>query len=193
MRTLALAPLVVVVALAGCRKEPAPAPESTAPAPAPVAEPAPAPAPRTASASLTSRDDLAITGTVTFSESGDGVEIQAHVENAPAGPHGFHIHEVGDCSAADFTSAGGHFNPADVPHGGPDDMERHAGDLGNIEIGEDGTGHLTMSSELLTVAEGPVSVVGRAVVLHETADDLVSQPTGAAGARLACGVIAADS
>ncbi len=76
-----------------------------------------------------------------------------------------------------------------MPHGGPIDMERHAGDLGNVEVAADGSAHLEMSSSMITVAAGPSSVVGRGVILHEKADDLVSQPTGAAGARLACGVV----
>ena len=96
---------------------------------------------------------------------------------------------MGDCSSADFKSAGGHFNPTDMPHGAPSDAERHAGDLGNVEVAEDGTAHHEMTSSVLTVSAGAASVVGRGVILHEKADDLVSQPTGAAGGRIACGVI----
>ena len=97
---------------------------------------------------------------------------------------------TGDCSSADFKSAGGHFNPAGVPHGGPSDAERHSGDLGNIEIGEDGSGTLTLTSDLITLAAGqPTSIVGLAVILHEGTDDLASQPTGAAGGRIGCGII----
>ena len=81
-------------------------------------------------------------GTVTFTEAEGAVNIVAHITGAPTGPHGFHIHEVGDCSASDFTSAGGHFNPAGVDHAGPTDDVRHGGDLGNIEVAEDGTAHL---------------------------------------------------
>lgn len=104
--------------------------------------------------------------------------------------HGFHIHESGDCTAADFTSAGGHFNPTNAPHGGPDDAEHHAGDLGNIEIGEDGTGTLDLASSMLTLDAGATnSAVGKAVILHAGQDDLETQPTGDAGARLACGVV----
>lgn len=128
-------------------------------------------------------------GTVTFRENGDVVEIRAEVSGAPAGNLGFHLHEVGDCSAPDFTSAGGHFNPAGHPHGAPTAAERHAGDFGNITIGEDGSGTLLFTSADLTIAEGPSSVVGRAVVLHEKTDDLATQPTGNAGARIACGVV----
>lgn len=144
----------------------------------------------TASAVLMPREDGTTTGGIVFEQTGDTVAITVHIENAPPGTHGFHLHEVGDCSAPDFTSAGGHFNPGSAPHGGPMDAERHAGDLGNVEVAEDGTAHVEITSDMLTVAAGPNSVVGRGVILHEDADDLVSQPTGAAGGRLACGVIA---
>ncbi len=140
-------------------------------------------------AALQSRGDMTVAGSVTFSQWGDSVEVVAEVRGVSPGPHGFHIHEIGDCSAPDFTSAGGHFNPGGTPHAGPSDPVRHAGDLGNIEIGEDGSGFLTISSSLITLAPGPNSVVGRAVILHEKADDLVSQPTGDAGGRIACGII----
>ncbi len=148
-----------------------------------------APAVLVATATLMAREGGTVAGQVMFTEGDGEVSIIAHITGAPPGTHGFHIHDVGDCSAADFKSAGGHFNPSDMPHGAPTDMERHAGDLGNVEVGEDGrAGHESMSS-MITVAGGPGSVVGRGVILHEKADDLVSQPTGAAGSRLACGVV----
>lgn len=146
--------------------------------------------PATATAELQGRADSGISGTVTFTEEDGVVRIVAQVQGAPAGAHGFHIHETGDCSAEDFTSTGGHFNPAGVDHAGPDAEVRHAGDLGNIVIGEDGTGTLELTSNLVTVGEGDNSVVGRGVILHEGEDDLTSQPTGAAGGRIACGVVA---
>ena len=165
-----------------------------APAETEAVEQAPPPAaPTTATAVLTPRaDQEGLSGTVTFTAEADGVSIVAHIEGASSGDHGFHIHEVGDCSADDFTSSGGHFNPAGVDHAGPADEERHAGDLGNITIGEDGTGHLEVATNLITLGEGDNSVIGRAVVLHEGTDDLTSQPTGAAGGRIGCGVIQLD-
>jgi len=172
-----------------CAPEPEPGPE---PAPEPIAMEEEA-APVTASAHLTAAEGSEISGQVDFTETEDRVRITAHVVGAPSGTHGFHVHEIGDCSAADFTSAGDHFNPAGVEHGGPDAEVHHAGDLGNIEIGEDGTGHLELTSKQLTVSAGDSSVVGRAVILHADADDLTSQPTGAAGARLACGVVEVGS
>ncbi len=187
MKMIALAVVPVLVA-AGCAKKAEVAPESAQTAPMAEASMA---EPMTAMATLTPRGDMTVSGMVMFSQEGDVVTITAHIEGAPPGMHGFHIHEVGDCSSEDFKSAGGHFNPADTVHGSPDDAERHAGDLGNIEIGEDGSAHLEISSELITLGEGANSVNGRGVILHEMADDLVSQPTGAAGSRLACGVIEA--
>ena len=172
-------PLLVV----GCAKK------EEAPAPAPVVEEAAAPEPMTAVAVLQPRGDLTLTGSVTFTQVGDTVTIAARVEGVTPGKHGFHLHELGDCSAEDFTSTGGHFNPTDAPHGGPDDRVRHAGDFGNIEVGEDGTGHVELTSDMITVAAGPNTVVGRAIILHEGEDDLESQPTGAAGGRIACGVV----
>jgi Cu-Zn family superoxide dismutase len=131
-----------------------------------------------------------ISGTVTFTETANGVAVTAHLTGIEgSGPRGFHLHETGNCSAADFSSAGGHFNPTGAAHGAPDSPEHHAGDLGNVEVGADGTVHLERVSTMLTVASGPNSVVGRAVILHEKADDLTTQPTGNAGGRVACGVV----
>lgn len=129
-------------------------------------------------------------GTVTFTEGADGVEFSAELQNVEgAGPHGIHVHEAGECSAPDFTSAGGHFNPEGTDHACPPTAPRHAGDFGNVEIAEDGTGTLSLTSDLITVAPGTTSVVGKAVILHGGEDDCTSQPSGAAGPRIGCGVI----
>lgn len=129
-----------------------------------------------------------VRGTVTFTRNGSSIKVEAELEGLTPGKHGFHIHEKGDCSAADATSAGGHFNPDDSDHGGPNDQERHVGDLGNIEAGEDGRATLQMEDSVITFS-GANSIIGRAVVVHADEDDLTSQPTGNAGGRLACGVI----
>lgn len=180
--------LLAATVAVGCAKKQ----EEAAPAPEPAAAPAPMEMQMdTVATTLQAREGSTVAGTVTFSQEGDGpVKIVAEVSGVTgSGEHGFHIHEKGDCSAPDFTSAGGHFNPGETIHGGPMDPEHHAGDLGNIEIGEDGTGRLEISSDMLTLGEGPNSIIGRSVILHEKSDDLVSQPTGAAGGRIACGVI----
>jgi len=131
-----------------------------------------------------------LSGKVSFMETDEGLKINAVVENAPPGKHGFHIHENGSCEDGG-KAAGGHFNPESVSHGDilKDGFQHaHAGDLGNIEIGPDGKGTLEKVISKLTLDEGEFGVVGRSVILHEKTDDF-GQPTGNAGGRIACGVI----
>src|SRR5437660_8966075 len=129
-----------------------------------------------------------VMGTVTFTKTGDAVQVVADVTGLTPGKHGFHIHEFGDCSASDATTAGGHFNPTHKPHGAPDSAERHAGDLGNLEADASGKAHLEWKDKMLKFS-GADSILGHAVIVHEKEDDLKSQPVGNAGGRLACGVI----
>lgn len=146
-----------------------------------------------ATATLRTADGTEI-GTVTFTEEtiGATVQIQADFHDVEAdGAHGFHLHETGECSAPDFTSAGGHFNPEGVDHACPPTSPLHAGDFGNVEI-SGGSGSLEQSSDLVTVSAGETSVVGRAVILHGGEDDCTSQPSGDAGPRYACGVVALE-
>lgn len=182
--------LLPLLACGGAPQEEAAPAEDAAPMEEPVAAEVEQAEPVMATADVTDRQEGGVRGKVSFTDVEGNTDVVVHIEGAPPGTHGLHIHETGDCSADDFTSAGGHFNPADTPHACPPEPERHAGDLGNIEVGEDGTGELELTTDLITVSEGPSSVVGRAVILHADADDCQSQPTGAAGARLACGVIA---
>lgn len=143
-----------------------------------------------ARATIEPRSGSNVRGWATFTDrSTGGVAVVVHIENAPPGTHGLHVHEKGDCSAPDASSAGAHFNPGGMPHAGPTETHRHAGDLGNITIESNGTGHLELVTDLLTVRPGPNSVVGKSVVFHEKADDLTSQPSGNAGGRLGCGVV----
>ena len=165
----------------------------------PAAEPAPepaAPAVITAVAELQARTDTEneFAGTVTFTqeEGSSEVTLAISLSGVEPGPHGFHIHETGDCSAEDFTSSGGHFAPAGNPHGAPDAAERHAGDFGNVVAGEDGTVQTTLTSTAITLADPAAnanSAIGKAVVVHGGEDDLTSQPSGAAGPRIGCGVV----
>jgi Cu-Zn family superoxide dismutase len=130
----------------------------------------------------------AVRGTVTFTVAQGGVRITAQLEGLAPGDHGFHVHEFGDCTAADGTSAGGHFNPAGAPHAGPDAGTRHVGDLGNLSADTQGMASYDRVDRTVTL-DGPHSVIGRGVIVHAGADDLASQPTGNAGGRVACGVI----
>jgi superoxide dismutase, Cu-Zn family len=130
-----------------------------------------------------------VTGTVAFrSTTEGGVRVQATVDGlAPGSTHGFHIHEKGDCGAPDGTSAGGHYNPTGAPHGLPPNEPRHAGDLGNITA--DAAGRATLDQVFTNFSLDWVNPVrGLGVIVHEKADQ-GTQPTGNAGARLACGVI----
>lgn len=129
-----------------------------------------------------------VTGTVTFTASGDSVKVVADINGLTPGKHGFHIHEFGDCSDPKAASAGGHFNPGHKQHGAPDSSDRHAGDLGNIEADASGKAHLEWTDSVMKLS-GADSIIGHAVIVHEKADDLKTQPTGDAGGRLACGVI----
>jgi superoxide dismutase, Cu-Zn family len=129
-----------------------------------------------------------VEGTVTFTKVENGVRVQAHIHNLTPGKHGFHIHEFGDCSSPDGMSTGGHFNPTKAPHAGPKEHKRHVGDLGNIEA--DDKGHATYDAvDAQLRFEGPTSIIGRGLIIHEKADDLKTQPTGDAGGRVSCGVI----
>lgn len=143
----------------------------------------------TAVATLEARSGSTVTGTVSFfADPGAPIHVVITVRGAAPGKHAVHIHEKGDCSAADASSAGSHFNPEKKAHGDHGSPEHHPGDFGNIEVGPDGTGHLELDSSSFTIAPGPLSARGLAVIVHEKPDDF-GQPTGNAGGRQACGII----
>jgi superoxide dismutase, Cu-Zn family len=129
-----------------------------------------------------------VSGKVVFTQTRSGVEINAEIEGLAPGKHGFHVHEFGDCSMADGTCAGAHFNPTGAPHAGPDDEKRHVGDLGNIEVARQGKATYKRVDKLIAL-NGPNSIIGRSVIIHADPDDLKTQPSGNAGARVGCGVI----
>jgi len=183
-------PLAVVALAAFACAPPAEEPIEEAPAIEEETAVEPEPAPLNATATLTTADGTEV-GTATFSQHGGQTSASFHLMGvSPAGTHAIHVHETGECTPPDFTTAGGHFNPAGVDHACPPATPRHAGDFGNLEIADDGGGHLELSTDLVTVEDGPNSVVGKAVILHAHHDDCATQPTGDAGGRLACGVIA---
>ena len=143
-----------------------------------------------ANAIISSSNDSGVTGIAVFTQNGDQITFTVEIQGASPGLHAVHIHEYGDCSAPDATSAGGHWNPTDVAHGKWGEGEFHLGDIGNITVGEDGTGRLTLTTDLWEIGTGSdVDVVGQSMIVHAGADDFVSQPSGAAGPRIGCGVI----
>jgi Cu-Zn family superoxide dismutase len=131
------------------------------------------------------------TGTVTFTEDGGKVKVVADIKGLkPNSKHGFHIHEKGDISAPDLSSAGGHYNPGKHQHGAPATGPAvHAGDLGNIEADDKGNAHYEITVENISINGENAPIVGRAVIIHAKPDDLKSQPTGDAGGRIGGGVI----
>lgn len=143
-----------------------------------------------ATAIIGSTNDSGLTGMAVFTQDGDQITFIIEVQNVSPGLHAVHIHEKGDCSAPDGTSAGGHWNPTDVAHGKWGEGEFHLGDIGNMTVGEDGTGTMTLTTDLWEIGTGSdIDVVGKGIIVHADADDFVSQPSGNAGARIGCGVI----
>lgn len=187
--------LIAPLALAACGGTTPPADAPPAATETPAAAPAPAPAPattlsvRSIEVPLAAKSDSKLSGTATFTEVDGGVKVKVQVAGAPTGKIATHVHEKGDCSAPDATSAGGHFNPASHPHALPPSAERHLGDLGNIDVGADGSGTTEITIKGATLKEGdPNSFLGRAIIVHAKADD-GGQPVGNAGGRIGCGVI----
>jgi Cu-Zn family superoxide dismutase len=141
-------------------------------------------------AELRPTKDSTASGMATFTQVGDKVRVHAVVSGLkPGQEHGFHVHEVGDCGSGDGMSTKGHFNPYGKPHAHFSTSERHAGDLPALKADAGGRAELTVELDVIKVAAGPSSVVGRGLIVHAQPDDYRTQPTGNAGARLACAVI----
>ncbi len=138
-----------------------------------------------------------VSGELTVTPEGSGVRITGTIDGLePSTQHGLHIHQIGDCSAPDASSAGDHFNPGDAPHGNPDGEQHHAGDLPNAHADSYGLAMVDVTVDQLQLGGGgEFDILGRAIVVHAQPDDYTSQPSGASGARIACGVIgtAADA
>ncbi|MGZ3744620.1 MAG: superoxide dismutase family protein [Pseudobdellovibrionaceae bacterium] len=156
----------------------------------PTAKPVEDQGPFSAQATIKPAKKQKAKGLVHFTQTDDKVKVEAMLEGLKPGPHGFHIHEKGDCSAPDFSSAGGHFNPTHKAHGGLEAAEKHSGDMGNIIADAKGKAKLTLELSGVTIG-GPEGILGKALIIHENADDLKTQPTGNAGGRIGCGVIEA--
>lgn len=127
-------------------------------------------------------------GTVKFKENSGEVTMNISAENLTPGVHAIHIHEKGDCSAPDATSAGGHWNPMTEMHGKWGHGEHHNGDIGNLTAGEDGKANLVFKTNrwCLTCDDDNKKIIGKAIVIHTKADDFTTQPTGNAGGRVGC-------
>lgn len=147
-------------------------------------------APKTISVLMESKSNSTAQGEVYFSESNGVVKLEAKFKGLKPGVHAIHLHEKADCSAPDGSSAGGHWNPTHEKHGKwGDDEGYHKGDIGNLEADNDGNASITMETDQWCIGCGDdkKDILGKSVIVHEGADDFVSQPTGDAGGRVACG------
>jgi Cu-Zn family superoxide dismutase len=142
-----------------------------------------------ATATIAAASGSHVAGTIELVEVAGGVTLTAKLTGLTPGEHGFHIHEKGDCSAADATSAGGHWNPEKHAHGSPDAAEHHMGDAGNLTASADGTVDQTITLHGASLGDGEDSAIGKGFIIHDKVDDFTTQPTGNAGARVGCGVI----
>lgn len=136
-------------------------------------------------------DGSGVTGTVHLKQRADLLEISGRISGLAPGEHGFHVHENGNCDGAGALSAGGHFSPENDPHGSPQnhDVAHHAGDLGNILADEDGNAEFSIFDTDLNLGDDASSIINRAIIVHENADDFVTQPAGNAGKRVGCAVV----
>ncbi len=162
------------------------APDTAASTPAPVV-----------AEKISARVELAATeghrgsGRLSLEREAQGVRIVGMLSGLDAGSeHGFHVHENGDCSAPDASSAGGHFNPHGQAHGKPDADQHHAGDMFNVQADAQGSARVDVLVPGVSLRDGAVGdVLGKSIVVHKQADDYVTQPSGNSGDRIACGVI----
>lgn len=192
MKTLTPILLVAsVIALSACSSS-APT-KSTAPAAATSTPAAPAAqsTAKSATVNLASASGSLVSGKLTIVPMGNGVHLTGEIGGlSPGSTHAIHIHEKGDCSAADASSAGGHFNPSAQPHGKVGSGAHHGGDMDNLVANAEGVAQVNTHAEGVTLGGGAANdVAGKAVIVHAAADDYRTQPTGNAGGRVACGVI----
>ena len=194
--TLGLA-IAATLLLAACSKEqPASAPrEPEATTAAPAEKATPSEAAHEAAAQIAPTQGNTVTGSVALNSSPQGVRITGAIQGLkPNAEFGFHVHEKGDCSAPDGSSAGGHFNPTQAQHGNPTSGAHHAGDMPNIKSNAEGVAQVDTTAAGTTLNGEPTTdIMGKAIVVHEGPDDYTTQPSGNSGKRVACGVIAAAS
>ena len=147
---------------------------------------------KTATAKIYPKSGSSVTGEVVFTERKGAVTVEVKIFGVGTGPVAIHIHNIGDCSSDDGTSSGGHWNPTDEGHGKWGVAPFHSGDIGNIKIDQTGKGKRSTTDEYgrWSIGGSPeTDIIGKAIVIHVGVDDMASQPTGAAGARIGCGVI----
>jgi len=127
-------------------------------------------------------------GTAKFTQSGKNVTLDLNAYKLTPGYHAVHIHEKGDCSSADATSAGGHWNPTDNQHGKWDTEHFHMGDIGNLIAGHDGVGRIVFKTDkwCMGCSDSSKNIVGKSLIIHSTKDDFHTQPTRNAGGRVGC-------
>ncbi len=189
--------VVATLLLAACsREQPEGAPrqpdETTA---APAEKTASAEAAPEAAAQIAPTQGNTVTGSLALAASPQGVRISGAIQGLkPDAEFGFHVHEKGDCSAPDGSSAGAHFNPAQAQHGNPASGEHHAGDMVNIRSNGEGVAQVDTTAAGTSLHGDPnTDVMGKAIVVHESPDDYTTQPSGNSGKRIACGVISATT
>ena len=174
-------PIILVAGLSACASAPAPRPQAPAAATGVIHH---------AIANLAAASGTLVSGRLTLTSTTSGVRIHGDIGGLqPGSSHGFHIHETGDCSRVDASSAGGHFNPDGKPHGRVGQGAHHAGDIDNIVADAQGVAHVDAQVNGISLGGGPNDILGRAIIVHAVPDDYSSQPAGNAGARVACGVI----
>lgn len=200
-KAYAIALLIPCAVMTACDQRPAPSvvpPATTEPAAAmpggtPGGPPVATQTPGTtmAQAMLVGKSGSTAAGQLQLTQVADGVVIGGELTGLPPNStHGFHVHEKGDCSAPDASSAGGHFNPSMSQHGGPDSPMKHLGDAPNIKSDVSGNATLNVTVAGATLKDGgPNDLIGKAVVVHAKPDDYKTQPSGNSGDRIACGVV----
>ncbi len=144
-----------------------------------------------ATSNIMAKNNSGITGTVSFTETNGIVSMTANISGLTPGNHAIHIHAVGDCSAEDGKSAGGHWNPTNSEHGIWGTAPFHTGDIGNIKSEANSTGTINRETDLwcINCDDELKNIIGKAIIIHEGVDDFTSQPSGAAGDRIGCGEI----
>lgn len=184
---------LATLTLSACATAPSasrsPVTQRHAPAPAALSAPAASTIPA-AVAHVAGASGSLVSGTLALVPLHGGVRMTGDVGGLTPGSHGFHIHQTGDCSAADAASAGGHFNPTNSAHGRAGTAAHHAGDIDNILADASGVAHVDVQLRGVSLGGSPATdIVGRALVVHAAADDYQSQPAGNSGSRIGCGVI----